>query len=219
MPEGRLYRVPNGIGVETAAQFSLNPITAYALLDELNLHAGDWIAVNAATSSVARLVAGLAHRRGINMLGLVRHETIESLAFPTLTLDGAEVAAAALALSNGRPFAGFLDSIGGATIKNMLPALRQGATILSFGLLGKMPVELFNADMIFRNLSWRGFGLDHWLSTTHDRNLAIIDDVWRAIQEGDVLLPVRARHGFNEVAVALDDASSNGKAGKVLLIG
>jgi NADPH:quinone reductase-like Zn-dependent oxidoreductase len=50
----------------------LNPITARALLDELDVKAGDWIAVNAATSSVAQIVRGLARRRKASVVSVVR---------------------------------------------------------------------------------------------------------------------------------------------------
>lgn len=64
VPEGRLYRVPDEIPSDSAAQFSLNPVTAWALLDELDAQPGDWIAINAASSSSAQLVSGLCRRRG-----------------------------------------------------------------------------------------------------------------------------------------------------------
>jgi NADPH:quinone reductase-like Zn-dependent oxidoreductase len=52
---------------ESAVQFSLNPVTAWAILDELGVRAGDWSAVNAATSSIARLVHGLWRGRRVNV--------------------------------------------------------------------------------------------------------------------------------------------------------
>jgi NADPH:quinone reductase-like Zn-dependent oxidoreductase len=39
-----VYVVPDGISDEDAAQFSLNPITAWGLLHEARATAGDWIA-------------------------------------------------------------------------------------------------------------------------------------------------------------------------------
>src|SRR5262245_59081807 len=43
VPSDRCYVVPDRIPIEAAAQFSLNPVTAWALLDELSVDAGDWI--------------------------------------------------------------------------------------------------------------------------------------------------------------------------------
>ena len=219
VPTRLLYPVPTGVMAETAAQFSLNPITAYGLLDELNLRSGDGIAINAATSSVAQLVAALARLRNIHVVGIVRTEGRIELPFPTVVSEVEDIAKAALSLNDGRPFAGFLDSIGGAVIKNMLPALRQGATIVSYGLLGQSPVQLFNADMIYKNLAWKGFGVDHWLSCSVDRRRVMLDELWAAINGGQVSLPVRSRYSLDQVQRAAADASSVGAFGKVVLVG
>lgn len=218
VPTQLLYSVPTGVPAETAAQFSLNPITAYGLLDELNVRSGDCIAMNAATSSVAQLVAALARVRNIHVFGIVRTEGSNVLPFPTVISEVDDLASAALELSGGRLFSGLLDSIGGAVIKTMLPAMRQGATIVSYGLLGQSPVQLFNADMIYKNLSWKGFGVDYWLSCSADQRDVMLDELWATIKGGQVSLPVRSRYSLDQVLRATADASSEGAFGKVLLV-
>jgi len=221
VPTPMLYLVPEGVAAETAAQFSLNPVTAYGLLDELSVRAGDCIAINAATSSVALIVESLARRRNIKVIGIVRKGHHATLPFETATSDAPDLAAAMLALSAGRPFTGLLDSIGGSAIKDMLPAMRQGATIVSFGVLEQTPVSLLNADMIYRNLCWKGFGVDYWLSRSQDSRTLMIDELWKTIQDSVSPLPllVRSRYSLDDVLTATNDVLSVHAPGKVILTG
>ena len=164
VPADRCYVVPDGVSAEQAAQFALNPVTAWALLDELHVHAGEWIAINAATSAVALLVADLARRRNVNVVGIVRPG--REAPFPVVPADATDLAARVLAITRGAPLAGYLDCVGGMMIKNMLPALKTGGTLVSYGVLEQSPAPILNSDMIYRNLCWKGFGIDYWLSTS-----------------------------------------------------
>src|ERR1700690_1619056 len=57
VPVSRIVGVPADIAPDTACQVSLNPVTAWALLDEANVDAGNWIMLTAATSTVSNLIA------------------------------------------------------------------------------------------------------------------------------------------------------------------
>jgi NADPH:quinone reductase-like Zn-dependent oxidoreductase len=219
VPMSRLYVVPDGIETETAAQFALNPPTAWALLDELHVQPGDWIAMNAATSNIAQLVHQLARRRDVGVVGIVRRQSLAKASFPAVADDEASLSDRLLQLAGGAPIAGFLDSIGGPALMSVLPALRQGATIVSYAVIGSEPAPMRNADLIYRNLCWKGFGLDHWLQTSAERRGDMLEDLWDAIRRGDVSLPVRHRYALADVHAAVTDASTNHAAGKILLEG
>jgi NADPH:quinone reductase-like Zn-dependent oxidoreductase len=52
---------------------SINPPSAYLLLEKfLELQQGDWIAINAANSSIARWIIGFAKQKGLRIVGLAR---------------------------------------------------------------------------------------------------------------------------------------------------
>ena len=135
VPEECVYAVPAGISAERAAQFALNPVTAWALLDQLTVKPGHWIAINAATSSIAQIVYGLAKRRHIGMIGVVARDRDITLPFPTVNANGSNVPDSVLRITGGELLAGMLDSLGGRAIADFLPLLRQGATIVSFAVL------------------------------------------------------------------------------------
>ena len=55
VPVGRLLSVPDSMTDQTAAQFLVNPLTAWALLDDLSPSRGDWLLQTAAGSTLGRL--------------------------------------------------------------------------------------------------------------------------------------------------------------------
>ncbi len=217
VPVDRLWLVPPGIDPEAAAQFSLNPITAWGLLDELRTAPGDWIAINAASSGVAGLVRALASARGLLVVNIVRNAGKMPPGLPTVESDAPGLGDRVLSLTRGQPLAGLLDSIGGSAITSMLPALRPGATIVSYGVLGKDPATISNPEMVYRNLCWKGFGIDHWLATSAARILSMTEELWSAIRSGALALPVRARYPLEDFGRAVADASSADRGGKVLI--
>jgi trans-2-enoyl-CoA reductase len=182
------------------------------------VRAGDWIAVNAATSSIARLVHGLCRGRRVSVLGIVGPSREAPRDFPVVPDAGVGLSERVLAATGGAPIAGLLDSVGGGAITGMLNALRPGATIVSFGALTRDPAALTNADIIYRNLTWKGFGLDRWLMNSTGRRARMLENVWTAIRDGDVTLPVRARYRLDELGLALADAARQGQSGKVLFV-
>jgi NADPH2:quinone reductase len=219
VPDDRLYAVPEGIDAEQAGQFALNPVTAWALIDELNVQPGDWIAINAATSNLAQLVHALCRHRHINVVGIVRAGVQAPVGLPWVVPDSPPVADAVLAATGGTHVAGLLDSIGGPAIVGMLPALAPGATIVSFAVLVSEPAPLKNSDIIYRNLTWKGFGIDYWLSKSRRQRPQMEKELWAAIASGDLPLPVRARYGLTEIQTAVSEARRPGTIGKVLIIG
>ncbi len=117
----QLLPVPDAVSDETAAQFVVNPVTAWVMLEEeLALRPGDWLAQTAAGSALGRLVIQLAQLRGYHTVNFVRRpeQVAELLALgadAVFCTDEADVAGRVRALTDGRGVAGALDAVGGET--------------------------------------------------------------------------------------------------------
>jgi NADPH:quinone reductase len=218
VPLAKVNAVPAGIAAEQACQFSLNPVTACGLLDEAGLVSGDWFAINAATSGVARIMHGLAQRRGLNMLGIVRAGSATDLPFPKVSMDETDLSAAVLQATGGKPISALFDSVGGLAITRAFAAMKQGAHIVSYGVMEPLAAQVSNVDMIYRNLSWKGFGVDYWLARTGARFEVVAQDIWQAIGAGQLDLPVKSRHKLDDFKSALSNVGSAPNIGKVLLV-
>ena len=75
----KLIVLPYGADPQQLSMISINPPTASLLLESyVNLKQGDWIAINAANSAIARWLIGYARRKKVKTIGLVRRtEVIE----------------------------------------------------------------------------------------------------------------------------------------------
>jgi len=210
VPADRIFVVPSGIDEADASQFALNPVTAWALLDLVGVGRGDWLAVNAARSNVVDIVRSLAKPQGINVVDIPNAST-EASGHQIGTL-----AQTLLSTTANQPIAALLDAVGGPQLKASLPALRQGGVVVSYGLLSADAALIHNADMIYRNLTWHGFGVDDWLSRNAHKRDAMQFELWNAIAGKTLRLPTRGRFALSELRDALQ-ADATAGTGKVIL--
>jgi NADPH:quinone reductase len=222
VPGHRLIPVPDDIADDAAAQFSLNPVTAYALLESARVDVGDIVVVTAAASTVAGLVRALAHERGASVFGVVRGDAgrIEA-SFPAGAFSDSDpdLATAIQTRAAGRRVAAVIDCVGGPIVSTLLPAISPTGTIIAYGVLDSRPALVTNASMIYANLTWTGFGIDRWLDQRemHERNAAF-DHLWNEIRRGVLTLPVASHHPLRDLDAALSDAERPQLRGKVLLM-
>src|ERR687889_738479 len=69
----QLIPVPDSISDQTAAQFIVNPLTAWIMtVEELGLQPGEWLLQTAAGSTLGRVVLQIAKQRGFKTINVVR---------------------------------------------------------------------------------------------------------------------------------------------------
>jgi len=223
VPFDRLITVPPGIPDKVACQVSLNPATAVGLLDEVKAKRGDWVMLTAATSTVSNLVVSIARRRGIGVIGLIRGDAAEgkmrSIADHVLSIKNPELVATVTALTGGRRVSGLLDSVGGPDTAKLFAALAPGACIVAYGVQDRQPAPVTNAMLIYSNLTWKGFGIDYWLSRCPaDSKVKMFDELWSMIEDKTLPLPIASTFGLDRFGEALAADAQQGRAGKVLLV-
>lgn len=217
VPQERLYPVPAAVETARAAEFAVNPITAWGLLDVASARAGDWILLTAASSAVATLVAALAEARGIHVLGLARESSLAELRPEVVGIaeNSPDLAARIRAATTGAGVTALIDCVGGPLVPSLFPALEKGATVVAYGTLSPEPASVRNADLVYGNLSWRGFGIDHWLSGVRpDEHARMLEALWDGIGRGQLPLSVRAQLALRDFDEGLGLAASGGR-GKV----
>ncbi|MBS0534648.1 MAG: zinc-binding dehydrogenase [Proteobacteria bacterium] len=222
VPFERLIVVPSEVSDEQACQVSLNPVTAYALLDEARAAPGQWIVLTAAASTVSNMVAAMAQARGIGVIGLVRGPA--AAAKPrcstdhVLSVDDADLVAAVAAITGGDKPVALLDSVGGAGVVKLFALLAPGARVIAYGVQDRSVIELTNATLIYANLTWKGFGIDRWLmECPPDEKTRMFAGLWQMIANGTLPLPVAATFPLVRFQEALEADAVPGRSGKVLL--
>jgi NADPH:quinone reductase-like Zn-dependent oxidoreductase len=222
VPFGRLIAIPSGISDEAACQVSLNPVTAFGLLAEANVQPGDWILLTAAASTVSNMVASIARARGINVIGVVRGNAIEkkalSQAGQLFSTEDPELVTKIASIAGERRVSALIDSVGGPIVTKLFATLAPGAHIVAYGVQDREPAAVTNAMLIYSNLTWKGFGIDRWLSQrTADATVAMLDGLWSMIADESLALPVSSTHNLEHVQQALAADAERGRVGKVLL--
>jgi NADPH:quinone reductase-like Zn-dependent oxidoreductase len=222
----QLLPVPDAVSDETAAQFVVNPVTAWVMLEEeLALRPGDWLAQTAAGSALGRLVIQLAQQRGYHTVNLVRRaaavtELRDLGADAVFSSDEADVVGRVRALTDGRGVAAALDAVGGETGALALRCLRPGGTLLVYGLLGGEPLPLHNGEMLFRGLTVRGFWLTHWFQhTPPERIQTTLRELMGLMAGGQLATAVEATYDLADFRAAMAHAQRPGRQGKIVLTG
>jgi NADPH:quinone reductase-like Zn-dependent oxidoreductase len=223
VPSERLITVPADISDDIACQISLNPITAWALLKDANVKAGDWTLLTAATSTVSNLIAAIAKRCGIHVIGIVRGAAEDgrarSLAEQVLSTSEPNLPNAILAFTGERRVTALFDSVGGPNTPKLFPALAPGARIIAYGVQDRAPAEVTNAMLIYSNLTWKGFGIDRWLSAfPADQIPGMIVELWSMVRDKTLPLPIASKHCLKQFGDALAADAQIARAGKVLLV-
>jgi NADPH:quinone reductase-like Zn-dependent oxidoreductase len=112
-----------------------------------------------------------------------------------------------------------LDSVGGLIIPKLFATLGAGARIVAYGVQDRSPAAITNAMLIYSNLTWKGFGIDRWLSGLPAEIAAgMLQDLWSMIREGTLTLPVASTHALARFDEALAAEAQPGRMGKVLLV-
>lgn len=218
-PRERLYPIPDDVAADPASEFPVNPITAWGLLQVARANPGEWILLTAAASAVAELVAALAHARGLHVIGVARPASLAQLAPSVHGLaDEPLLAARVRELTGGEGVAALIDCVGGPLVPALFPALRPGAAVVSYGTLSPEPMVIKNADLVYGNLSWFGFGIDRWLSgLTPVEHARMLDELWDGIRQQRLRLPLQARVPLRSFGEGLKMAAA-GRPGKVHLV-
>jgi len=173
----QLRKVPADISAQAAATSSINPPTAFCLLDEfVKLQPGDVVLQSAGNSTVGQLVAQIAHSRGIKVISVVRDgpdgesaDLVERLkkygATLVVTPEYLRTPSFNELISDLPKPKLALDAVGGTVATDLARRLAPGGTLVSYGAMSKQPLEFPSSLFLFNNIEVRGFWLSQWLQT------------------------------------------------------
>lgn len=217
--------IPGDLPVDQAAMAFVNPPTVVRLLaDFIDLQAGDWVAQNAANSAVGHGVAALARHRGLHTINVVRDPAkweapLKTAGGDVVVADGDDWFKQVTALTGGARPRLALNSIGGDSVIKLIRALGDGGCCVTFGGMVGDKVRYPTRNLIFNDVSLRGFWMDRWMRThAADEIAALHDEVFDLLRQGIIQAPVAARYPLSQAKEALRHASSGGREGKVLLV-
>ncbi len=217
-----LYAIPAGVPVEQAAMAFINPPTAWRMLrDFVKLERGDWLVQNAGTSAVGVLVAQIARHMGWNCLSVVRDakaaDVLKQKGAAAVVAEDSDYEKNPAKLTGGAPIKLALNAVGGESVGRLCRAVAPGGVVVTYGGATAEPLRFPTRQLIFNDLTLRGFWLDQWTRThPKEENDAMMDELFSLLRKGVLAQPVAAQYPLTDWRAALDHAFRPGKGGKVL---
>jgi trans-2-enoyl-CoA reductase len=220
LDDSALLPLPAGLDLEQASMLSVNPFTAAGLLE--GVAPGAWIALNAGTSAVSALVLSLCRTRGIHAVAVVRNAKgcadVEALGADAVVVDGPELPERLRKAANG-PLTRGLDAVAGAASGHLFQALAEGGELVVYGLLADDQVRLPAAELVFRDVTVRGYSrLRSLRALGAERRAAITAELVGLVQQGRLSTSVEARYPLEEAVEALRHHERPDRKGKILLV-
>ena len=227
VPDESLVAVPDAVPEEAAAQAFINPLTVWAMLDELGVESGEWLLQSAAASALGQLVVQMAHSRGVLSINLVRRaeqaEHLRALGADEVivTDDSAGLVERIQAITGRDGVSHALDAVGGQLGGEMVNALAPGGTMLVHGSLAhpeRLPIS--SGRFLTRSLTLRGFWLNEWLARTPlTSQRSALAEILDQMASGRLAAPaVEATYDLADVVEAAGHAERS-RDGKIMLSG
>lgn len=221
-----LIPVPDNVPDEVACQFLVNPVTILGMIHELNPPPGSYIIQTAAASTLGKMFIAVAKQKGIKTINVIRRDE----QIPLLKEIGADIVINAADMQDGElrdriraevgdgVVWGAVDPVGGSWTKEIMQCVREGGHVLIYAPLSGPTCECTIYDILFRQVTIRGFWLMHFLQEVDDttRN-RIFYEVMDLMKEGVMTPTVWQSFPLDQVAEAVKCSWQPGKPGKVLL--
>jgi NADPH:quinone reductase-like Zn-dependent oxidoreductase len=219
-----VFRLPADLDPIQASMLSVNPMTAHGLLTTIvPLGAGDYLVQNGAASAVGRLVIRLARARGIRTVNIVRRAgqvaELEKIGAHAVLVGDEDLRKRVAEVTGGAPVALGLDAIAGAASERLSASLSDGATLVTYGLLGADVIHAPAARIVFGGLHLKGFSRLGWLRSLERSALQeLYLSLAAAVHAGDCTSDVEATYPFDQVHRALAHAEAAERRGKIVLV-
>lgn len=217
-----LMVVPAGLAPELACMAWVNPPTAWRVLRDAHLIQGSWVIQNAANSAVGQFVIQMSKHLGLKTLNVVRRPELESplkaMGADVVVLEDSGYEKNMKAYTEGYPVMLALNSVGGESAYRLTEALSDGGTMVTFGAMSFEPVRFPTRQLIFNDITLKGFWMDRWFrENSAERVQIMMDKIWDMMARGAIEAPVEAKYPLSRWREAIE-ASAQPKFGKVLLV-
>jgi|SRR5258708_4719082 NADPH:quinone reductase-like Zn-dependent oxidoreductase len=214
----RLRPLPNA-DIHQLAMLGINPPTAYLLLtDFVTLPSGSWVIQNSANSGVGRALIPIAKSLGLKTVNVVRRDDVvaelKAIGGDVVLVDGPDLAKRVAAETGKAPIALAVDGVGDASTSNLLGCLTEKGVHVFYSTISGKPSVVPAAQLIFRDISMRGFWLANWFNSAKpDAITKMYDRLTPLVASGAISAPIAGIYRFADLAEAVAVASKNrGKA-------
>lgn len=219
----QVVRLPAGTDLRQAAMLKTNGATALMMLrDYVDLAPGDWVIQNAGNSGVGKNVIRLARAAGYRTINIVRRaeliDELRELGADVVLVDGEDLADRVAEATGGAEIRLALDAVAGRQVIRLGDCLAESGVVVNYGLLSGEACMLNPAQVIFKDISLRGYwrtkamaGMDYTAIA------AIYQELAERVLDGTINVAIEATYPLEKIVEALAHAKREGRGGKILL--
>ena len=222
-PVNSVVPVPANMSNEIACQAFINPLTAYAMLEESGLKEGDKLLITAGASAWGKLVIQMAKQKGIWVAATVRQDSQKELLYQmgadlVINTDTEKVGGV-LRENAPQGVKAIFDAVGGELAGKILSSLEIGGTMYVFGSLSLDNIPLNSGLLIFKNLTIKGFWLTSWMENTSPQmQKTAIKTVFEHLSKESIQVDVASSYPLEKFQEAIQAYETPGRNGKILLM-
>lgn len=224
-----LFRVPKELDIVQAATLTVNPPTAYRMLqDFVQLKKGDTVIHNGANSGVGQAIFQLCKLWGLNCVGVVRDrpelpqltEYLKSLG-ATEILTEEQIRTTNLFKSGQLPRPQLaLNTVGGRSTTELLRQLDNRGVLVTYGGMSREPVTVPTSALIFKGISLHGFWMSQWAKdhSGDGQREKMYGELIKLMIDGEIKSAVHKKVSINDYKQVLAGAMNiQGKTGHKLI--
>ena len=208
--------------MDQAACFTVNPFTAYGMLDIARVNESKAIVLNAAGGQVPEMMRIMAKEEGIETINIVRKEETASILkeqgehYVLLETDE-DFYKQLKALCHQLEATTAFDAVGGAQTGQLFNAMPKDSELIIYGGLSGKPVSGLNTlNLVFNQKYIYGFSLPDWRE-----ELLNFDEISEYLQEkfinGTFKTKIQGTTNLDHAVRGLKNYIANMSGGKVLI--
>ena len=212
-------RLPEAIDLVQAASLRIDLPSAARLLAASGARRGDWLILDPGAGAVSQATVQLARADGVRTVAVLRRPSraarVTALGAEAALVAGDHLAARLREIVGDRAVAA-LDGTGGANTDVLASVVREGGSVWVYGGVSRQPSTLSVGNLVFRDVSVRGF----WLLRDARRDPAGVDAAIRAlalqVAAGVLTTEVAGTFALADWKAALALARSETREGRVI---
>ncbi|RBL90539.1 quinone oxidoreductase family protein [Chitinophaga flava] len=220
VPDEWLIPLPIDYPVELAAQL-VNPITAWDLIDQAGLRAGQWLAVTAGNSAVSLMVMQFAKHKGINVISLIRRaqSTIDLVSMganAVIELSSLQegIKERIMQITNNQGINAVIDNVGGPVTGELIRSMAFGGRVIINGGMSPDKFELHNFDILMSGAEIKSHVYRYFFNPPTAADAAVLKEIISISSQPGFQTPLGGMHSLADVETAVTESIQYPQKGK-----
>lgn len=224
IPQHAVFVLPGDFNIDKAAQFCLNPFTAYGLLLDANVKQDDWLLLTAGSSSVAKIATQLSKLRGAKVILAIRNmlyaDELKTLgADEVIDITNNDWTKKVMHITAGKGVNAALDAIGGDIGTELFHIVSVNSYIVIYGLISPDKIIFHNSQVVYKQVTVKGFGVRNFVDSLSNEELQkMIAELRSALGNKNFNLPVFATYKPENYKQAFEAGTKYAGEGKSIFI-